>query len=297
MKVLVTGANGLLGQHLIKLLLQKTSFTVIAVGRGKSRIQFLNNKHLQYHALDITDAVTASNVYLKLKPDVIVHGAAITQVDDCELDKIKCWNTNVTATRFLLDAAKKWGAYFVYISTDFVFDGNAGNYKETDSPSPVNYYGSSKLTAEKAVLQSGLEMAIVRTCLVYGNLLNGSRSNIVSWVKQNLAEGKSIKVVNDQYRTPTYIEDLAKGILSVIKKRVKGIFHISGDEVLTPYEMATLTADFLSLDKSLIEKVDSSIFTQIAKRPAKTGFVIAKAKQELDYEPISFKQGLKKMVE
>jgi dTDP-4-dehydrorhamnose reductase len=295
MKILLTGANGLLGQHLLQLILKETDCMVFAVGKGNCRTEFLHNKRLQYFSLDITDAVAASRLYLEQQPGIIIHAAAITQVDDCESDKVKCWNTNVTATRFLIEAAKKLNAFFVYVSTDFVFDGEKGNYSETDLTGPVNYYGSSKLAAENAVIDSGLNAAIVRTCLVYGNLVNGSRTNFISWVKENLQEGKTIKVVNDQYRTPTYIEDLAKGILLVAEKRAKGIFHISGEEVLTPYEMAMLTADFLSLDKSLVEKVDASSFTQTAKRPAKTGFVITKAKNELGYQPINFNGGLKKM--
>ena len=295
MKILLTGANGLLGQHLLHLILKETDHIVIAVGKGDCRTEFLHNKRLRYYSLDITDAVAANRLYLEEQPGLFIHAAAITQVDDCESDKVKCWNTNVTATRFLIDAARKINAFVVYVSTDFVFDGEKGNYSESDLTGPVNYYGSSKLAAENALLDSGLNAAIVRTCLVYGNLVNGSRTNFISWVKENLEEGKTIKVVNDQYRTPTYIEDLAKGILLVTEKKATGIFHISGEELLTPYEMAMVTADFLSLNRLLLEKVDASGFTQTAKRPAKTGFVITKAKNELGYQPLSFNDGLIKM--
>ena len=119
---------------------------------------------------------------------------------------------------------------------------------------------------------------------------------MVSWVQNNLSQGKSIQVVSDQLRTPTYVEDLAKGILLVIQKKAIGIYHISGDELMSPYEMALATAEYLHLDNNLIEKVDAAIFNQAGKRPAKTGFVIDKAKNELGFKPLTFKEGLKKML-
>ena len=140
-----------------------------------------------------------------------------------------------------------------------------------------------------------MDWAIIRTCLVYGNTLDGTRSNIITWVKENLEQKKKIRVVNDQIRTPTYVEDLAKGILLAIEKRAKGVYHISGNEILTPYQMAIKTAEFFSLDKNLIEEVNASNFSQIAKRPQRTGFDISKAKTELGYEPMSFEEGLEMM--
>jgi dTDP-4-dehydrorhamnose reductase len=194
-----------------------------------------------------------------------------------------------------VEAARQINAFLIFISTDFVFDGIHGPYKETDEINPVSYYGSTKVAAEKAVAESGLPYAIVRTCLLYGNILFGTRSNIISWVKENLEQGQKIKVVSDQWRTPTYIEDLAKGILLIAEKRATGLFHISGKDFLSPYEMAMATAEYLGLDASLIEKVDASVFAQPAKRPATTGFVIDKAKNELGYEPLSFREGMMKM--
>jgi dTDP-4-dehydrorhamnose reductase len=145
------------------------------------------------------------------------------------------------------------------------------------------------------VLQSGLDAAVVRTCLVYGHTHNGSRSNIISWVKNNLSQGKPIKVVNDQWRTPTLVQDLAKGTLLVAQKRATGIFHISGNEMLTPYGIAMATAAYYNLDSKLIEEVTANTFTQPAQRPAKTGFDISKAQAQLGYQPHPFAEGLKLM--
>jgi len=296
MKIMITGSNGLLGQHLIKLLIETTVHEIIATGRGDSRLPFASAERHKYFSLDVTNGIAVNNFILLHKPNVIIHAAAMTQPDPCEENPVECWNINVTATRFLVDAAKAIDARFIYISTDFVFDGLHGPYKETDEPGPVNYYGSSKLAAEKSVTTGGLQWAIIRTVLVYGNILVGNRSNIISWVKENLENNRPIKVVSDQWRTPTYVEDLAKGILLVLEKNVTGIYHVSGEQGMSPYDMAVATADYLHLDKSLMTKVNADTFTQPARRPLHTGFVIDKAKKELGYQPISFKEALKKIL-
>ena len=295
MKILITGSNGLLGQNLVNILLNQTAHEIIATSKREPRSVVQNNR-LHYYSLDITDGMAVNGLLEKLQPDTIIHCAALTQVDECEENPIKAWEINVTATRFLLDAAKKINAFFIFLSTDFVFDGMNGPYKEEDTVGPVSYYGSTKVAAEKAVEESGFPYAIVRTCLLYGNILFGIRSNIITWVKENLEQGKKIKVVSDQWRTPTYIEDLAKAIVTITEKKAQGLYHISGEIFLSPYQMAITTAGYLKLDASLIEKVDASVFTQPAKRPATTGFIIDKAKAELGFSPISFEEGLKKML-
>jgi dTDP-4-dehydrorhamnose reductase len=159
-------------------------------------------------------------------------------------------------------------------------------------PNPVNYYGESKLAAEKAIINSTISWAILRTVLVFGVTPDMSRSNIVLWVKKSLEEGKTIHVVNDQWRTPTLAEDLAMGCFLAAQKKATGIYHISGEEMITPYEIAKQTAEYFNLDKSLIKLTDSKQFRQPAARPPKTGFIISKAKKELGYQPHTFKEGL-----
>ena len=102
-------------------------------------------------------------------------------------------------------------------------------------------------------------------------------------------------MVSDQVRTPTYVEDLARGVQLIIEKNATGVYHLSGKEILTPYQMAVQVADYFGLNKTLMEKVDASVFTQPARRPLKTGFIIDKAERELGYTPISFIQGIRKM--
>lgn len=293
MKVLITGTNGLLGQYLVRDCVQK-GYTVIATGRGDCRLSPATLGNAAYMIMDITDQQQVRSVITETQPDIIVHGAAMAQPDACELDKEACRLTNVSATGYICEAAALTGAKVIYVSTDFVFNGKEGPYTEEDHPDPVNFYGQSKLDGEYLVWQLE-KWAIVRTILVYGNILHGTRSNVVTWVKDNLEKGKSIKVVSDQVRTPTYVEDLSKAILLIIEKDAEGLYHIGGREVLTPWDIALQVADFFNLDKSLMEKVDAAVFTQPALRPLKTGFVIKKAQQDLGYEPVSFKEGIEKM--
>jgi len=219
----------------------------------------------------------------------------MTRVDDCELNQNESFKVNVLGTSYVIRCAERCGSDLIHLSTDFVFDGAKGNYGEEDALGFVNWYGFTKIEAEQLVKASSRPWSIVRTCLVYGNALQGTRSNLISWVKSKLEKNERIKVVDDQVRTPTYVEDLAKGIVGMIEKKARGIFHISGNEIYTPYDMAQKTADFFTLDKNLIERVNASNFREPAQRPPKTGFNIEKAKRELGYEPISFEDGLKKM--
>ncbi|HEX4849728.1 MAG TPA: NAD(P)-dependent oxidoreductase, partial [Puia sp.] len=245
MKILITGANGLLGQHLTKLLLDNGDF-VIATGKGESRLPFVAHPGLIYKPLDISNIEDAASIFSSHHPDVVIHAAALTQVDYCQLNMDEAYEINVRGTSKMLEYAVSNCRHFIYISTDFVFDGNKGNYKEEDETGPVNYYGKTKLEAEILVKKSSLPWSIVRTCLVYGNTLQGTRSNIIRWVQEKLEKNERIRVVDDQERTPTYVGDLVKGIQLVLQKKAEGIFHISGKEFLTPYDMAVQTAKYLS---------------------------------------------------
>lgn len=295
MKVLITGVNGLLGQNAAKQFAD-AGYEVIATGRGGCRLPD-NGKRYRYTDLDITDKKGVLHYVTTVRPDVIVHAAAMAQPDACELNREACYDSNTNATLYFTNAAETVDAKMIYISTDFIFSGDEGPYRETDEPAPVNYYGETKLAAEQIVQKSKTSWAIARTVLVYGNILSGTRSNMVTWVKGNLEKQNPIKVVSDQVRTPTYVEDLARGIQLIMEKDATGIYHISGKETLTPYEMAVQVADYFGLNKALMEKVDASVFTQPARRPLRTGFIIDKAERELDYSPLSFMQGIQKMFE
>lgn len=291
MKILITGSNGLLGQKLVKLLSQEANVDVIATSRGSDRLPDRYGAH-EFHPLDITDAAAVKEVITHYKPEVIINTAAMTDVDQCEAEKEDCWQLNVIAVKHLLSACELTGSHLLHCSTDFIFDGSRGPVDETERPGPVNFYGESKLEAEKLIMASNISWSIARTVLVYGIAHDMSRSNIILWVKDSLEAGEEIRVVNDQWRTPTLAEDLAMGCYLIAKNKAKGVYNISGEEMLTPYEMAIRTANFFKLDKSLIHKTDASEFTQPAKRPPRTGFIVDKAKQELGYSPHSFEDGM-----
>lgn len=289
MKILITGANGLLGQKLVTLYNHQAMVEVIATGRGENRNLPGTYTYVQ---MDITDENQVNQVIAEHRPEVIINTAAMTQVDQCETEKEACWKLNVTAVEYLIKASEKNHCFLIHLSTDFIFDGTAGPYTEEDKPNPLSYYAESKLASEKLLERSNIKYAIARTQLVYGIVPDMSRSNIILWVKNSLENGKNIKVVNDQWRTPTLAEDLAKGCALIAEKKAEGVFNISGEELLTPYDMAIATCEFFNLDKSLIEKVDGTVFSQTAKRPPRTGFVLDKAKKHLGYQPVSFKEGI-----
>ena len=290
MKILVTGSNGLLGQKLIEKLANNPNADVLATARGENRLPFKEN--YSYASLDITDKQNVDEVIDAFKPDVVIHGAAMTNVDQCETEKEECWKLNVLATEYLLEAAERHNSFFLHVSTDFIFDGADGPYAEEAEANPVSFYGWSKYAAEKLVIHSNVKWAIARTVLVYGMAHDMSRSNIILWVKNSLESGKSINVVNDQWRTPTLAEDLADGCILIAEQRAEGIFNISGKDLLNPYQMAVMTADYFGLDKSLINEVDGTQFKQTAKRPAKTGFILVKAISKLGYNPKNFTEGI-----
>ncbi len=289
MKVLITGANGLLGQKLVQYYESDPRVEVIATGKGKNRNP---PGSYRYAPMDVTSASDVASIIGMTVPDVVINTAAMTDVDKCELEQEHCWDMNVRSVEYLIKACQDNGSFLIHLSTDFIFDGAAGPYKETDSPNPLSHYAKSKLASEELFKNTYIKWAVVRTMLVYGVVPDMSRSNIILWAKKNLEEGNEINVVNDQWRMPTLAEDLAKGCALIAEKKATGIYHISGKDMLTPYEMAMETALFFELDSSLVNEVDGSVFTQAAKRPARTGFILDKAKDQLGYEPLSFREGL-----
>lgn len=291
MKILITGANGLLGQKLIELLGHDPAKLVLATGQGPCRILHLSD-NCRYQTLDISQMEEVQKVVNEFQPQAVIHAAALTNVDECELNPEKCQLLNVTATNFVLRASETVNALFVHLSTDFIFDGDHGPYDEEAVPNPISIYGHSKLEAEKLVQKAKCPWAIVRTILVYGIAPGLSRNNIVLWVKSSLEQGKTIQVVDDQFRTPTLAEDLADGCIRIVNHKATGIFNIGGKELLTPYAMAQATAHYFHLDSSLIQKASAATFSQPAKRPPRTGLVIDKAKEILGYDPHPFSEGI-----
>lgn len=293
-KVLITGANGFVGYYLTQQLLQK-GFCVVATGKGECRLPFQADNFI-YQPLDFTNREEVESSFEKHQPQVVIHCGAMSKPDECELNKDAAFCVNVTGTIHLLDAAAKSNCFFIFLSTDFVFSGEKGMYKEGDERQPVNYYGETKMLAEDEVKKHLPAWAIVRTVLVYGKPIL-SRQNILTMVANALRKGEKLNIFNDQVRTPTYVEDLSKAIVAIVERKAAGIYHISGEDVLSPYQMAQAVAKHLQLDETLIHQVKESDFAQPARRPLITGFDISKAKNDLNFQPVSFSEGLKKTFE
>jgi len=289
-KVLVTGTNGLLGQKLVHQLHNHPSLELIATSRGDNRITKLKN--FRYYSLDITSPIEVEKIFNEVKPDVVINTAAMTNVDACETNKESCWKLNVDAVDYLITECQKHNSHLIHLSTDFVFDGEAGPYRETDEPNPLSYYGTSKLAAEKLFEDSDIKWSIARTIIVYGIVEDMSRSNIVLWAKGALEKQQKLTIVNDQFRSPTLAEDLAAGCLAIAEKEALGIFHLSGKDFMSIVELVRRVAKFYHLDDSYVEEISSASLNQAAKRPPKTGFVLDKAKKILGYEPRSFEEGM-----
>jgi dTDP-4-dehydrorhamnose reductase len=291
-RVLITGANGLLGQALVEHMSTWPEYDVLATARDDE--PRYREASCGYVPLDIARPGDVKRVFSDFTPDVVINCAAMTQVDDCETQRDRCWQVNVDAVETLAKHCLAGGARLIQVSTDFVFDGEDGPYREDDRPEPVNFYGKSKLAAENAVRGAGLDQwAIARTVLVYGTAEGLSRSNIVLWIREKLARGERISVVTDQFRTPTYVQDLAAGIERVVRFGKTGVFHLSGREYLSVYDFARMVARTFDLDESLIDPTDGSAFTQPAARPPRTGFIILKAETELGYRPRSIPEALR----
>lgn len=292
MKVVITGSNGLLGQNLISLLLEeKERYQVVGFSRGVNRS---GRKDFTYVDIDITNEIKLKEELLKIQPDFIINTAAMTNVDACENDREGCYELNVNVVKYLTEFCAGNNTHLIHLSTDFIFDGQKGNYKEEDVPNPLSYYGETKLQSEQIIQNSKIDYTVLRTILVYGLVNDMSRSNIVLWVKESLENQKQITIVDDQYRTPTYAEDLALSCKLSIDKKATGVFNISSSQLLSIYEIAQEIADTFQLDKTLIKPISTATLNQTAPRPPKTGFDLSKTNRELGFYPNTFKEDLQR---
>ena len=291
-KIVITGSNGLLGQTLVNLLMKEPeNYSVFGLSKGDNR---MNRNDFLYYDIDITNHAQLEECISYIQPSFIINTAAMTNVDTCEIKPKECNSLNIEAVKYLTQICAKLNIHFIQISTDFIFDGSKGFYKETDLPNPLSIYGHSKLKAENIVKNSGVNFSILRTILVYGKVVNLKRNNIVLWVKDMLENNKEISIVDDQFRMPTYVEDLAMVCKLSIDKNTKGVYHVSSNELLSVFEIANQIATVFGLNKKLIKPISSETLNQKAIRPQKTGFDLSKTIKELDFQPTSFLLGLKR---
>ena len=253
MKAIVLGGSGFVGGYIAEHLNAiKTSFS------GKAG----------FIKLDITKENEVKNLFEKIKPNVVINSAAMADVDRCEKEKEAANMINGAAVEWLASSANGVNAKFVQISTDYVFDGEIGNYKETDEPNPINEYGKSKLLGEQNALK--YDSIVIRIEMPYGINLAKNKNVFFESIIRNLKNGKRVNAAIDQIISPTYIEDVAPAIESLLASGSKGIFHLASKENLSRYEFSKLIAEVFDLDTSNIKKVRLDDFKLTAKRPKKT---------------------------
>lgn len=290
-RILITGSNGLLGQKLVQLLKGRPEVELIATSTGDNRIS--NSEGYTYRSLDITDCEAVFEMFEECNPTAVINTAAITLVDLCETEQELCQQVNVTAVGHLLEASIKHNTHLVQVSTDFVFNGQAGPYRETDIPDPLSVYSTSKHDAECLLTSADYKnWSIARTMIIYGVGENMSRSNIVLWARMALRDQQDMNVVGDQFRSPTLAEDLAEGCWQIVNRNAKGIYHISGPETMSILEIVFKIAAHYGYDTVKVTEIDTASLGQPAARPPRTGFHIDKARADLDYSPMTLEQGL-----
>ncbi len=286
-RVLITGANGLLGQKLVTTCVE--DFEVMATAREPQSV--FRSPRFTYRQLDITHYRSVQNLLEDFRPEMIINAAAYTDVDGCEVHKETCWQANVKAVENLAVGARRLGATLVHISTDYIFDGNNGPYDENARPNPLCYYGKAKLASENAVKKEGIPYLIARTSVVYG-MGHRVKTNFFLWVYHSLKAGKAIRVVTDQYNTPTLADDLAEGILQALQANVLGVVNISGGEFLNRYQMAVQIARFFGFDAEQITPITTEQLQQKARRPLKAGLKIDRAIELFHFQPKTLKEAM-----
>jgi dTDP-4-dehydrorhamnose reductase len=287
-RILITGINGLLGQQCVHEF--ESDYELIGLDIQPSCV-FDN---VDYHTVDLTKRDRIKATLIETKPDYIIHAAAFTNVDGAELQREACWKINVESVQHLAHYAEKINARMIHLSTDYVFDGKSGPYRETDIPRPVGYYGKSKLASENILIQTGIPHSIVRTMILYGAGIQ-VRPNFATWLITQLKSGQQVQIVDDQFGNPTIADDVSAAIRRIIEKDKWDIFHISGAELTDRYSFAIQIAREFELDSDLIVKTSTTALKQQAHRPLRSGFILDKAIHELKYQPMSIEESLKNL--
>lgn len=275
-RILVTGSTGLVGSQVIKDLAEehKNIFSCY----HNSKPSFGNAIFL-----DLTDKQNIIDVMEKTKPDVVIHLAAMTNVDLCETQQATAMSINADATEVLARASAKQHAFFVYVSTDYVFDGHVGMRKESDVPNPLGIYGRSKLEGEKRLQTLNSKWAIARISSPFG--IHSTKKSFPIWIKENLEKNQQINVLVDQYTSPTYVPNLSKMLIEITARQITGQIHVSGASRISRYEMAEIIADKLNLDKKLLNPISISEMNWIAMRPKDSSLDVSYANSILQNKP------------
>lgn len=295
--ILIIGANGFTGRQILNDLSQLTTYKVT----GSSLHPDIQPKHTtnyNFIETDIRDLTATRRLFETVRPDVVINNSALSVPDYCEQHREEAYQMNVTAVEQLAHLCEAYNSRFIHLSTDFVFDGQATQlYTEEDSPAPVNYYGYTKWKGEERVADICHSYAIARVAIVYGKTLPGQHGNIVELVMKRLLKGEEIRVVSDQWRTPTHVEDVSQGVSLLIENMTNGIFHICGNDCLTIADTASLVARYMGADQSLIHPVTTNEMNEATPRPRFSGMRTEKARRILNYSPRSMEEGIKQVID
>lgn len=283
MKIFVTGSTGLLG-HLVVRLALNSGHEVLSSYIGQSPT---NGKPVK---LDLLNLQSIQPTIAKLKPDAIIHTAAYTDVDACETNRDTARKLNTEATKQIAFAASEIDAHLTYISTDYIFDGEKGRYKEDDEPRPISYYGHTKLEGERHVQASSKEWCIVRTSAIYG--WGGEKKNFATWLLDNLSEKRQVKVVTDQYVSPTLNTNLAEMVLEISEKEFIGVLHTAGASRVSRYEFAIELAKVFGQDPNLIKQAKIEEMDWPAKRPKDSSLDVSRCTKLLKAKPLRISEAL-----
>ncbi len=286
MRIFITGGSGLLGSKVAEIALER-GYEVYS-GYNSHKPEF--GEPIKFDLANPDSVVKAID---DVKPDVIIHSAALTDVDKCEVEKELAYKINVEGTKVVAEMAKKLGAFMVYVSTDYVFDGNKGMYKEEDETNPVNYYGYTKLLGEKFCQ----DFCIARTCVIYGAKPASGKVNFALWLINKLEKGERVKIITDQFITPTLNTNLAKMLLEIAERKLKGVFHLAGATRVSRFEFAKEIARVFGLDENLIMPAKMSDINWIAKRPRDSSLDTSKATKYLNEKPYDLMKALKVLKE
>ena len=279
-RILITGAFGQLGTSLRNILSDQS---ILATGRMVP----VEEKD-GCAELDIIEPNQVRETIASYQPDVIVHLAAMTDVEGCEQHPEQAFDVNVRGTENLLD---NFSGRFIYISTDYVFDGSMGPYGEEDEVNPISVYGRTKLYGEDLVQQSDANWVILRSNVVF-SFQERTKASFMDWVVDSLKNRQSITVVDDQWNNPTWTVDLVRIISRVMDHKIQGLYHYGGRDLLNRFEFAEMIAETFKLDRTLIEPIDTASLNQLAKRPLKSGLRPEKIEIDLSVEALPLQKAL-----
>jgi dTDP-4-dehydrorhamnose reductase len=246
--------------------------------------------------LDLRSPIPALRSLQHQRFDCIIHTAAITNPDYCELHKTEAWRVNVEGTRHLANWCQQMGYYLIYFSTDLVFDGEKGLYSEEDPPNPLSYYATTKLEGERVVSESRVEYCIVRSAVVYGWNIT-KKMSFSEWILDCGRRGKEATLFLDQYRSPILVNNLAHVILDIAGKRLKGLLHVGGPERIDRFTFGLKLVETFKMNKRFIKGVRMKDFPFQARRPMDCSFDIGRLRRVCNIELLDVREGLKRFKE